>query len=67
MNRKQYKRIRKMTGVHSKRGASAAVNAATKNTNNMVLRRKYCSIDDTNPNTNPKLPSQSLTWPYRRP
>ena len=58
MNRKQYKRIRKMAGVHSKRGASAAVNAATKN---MVLRRKYCSIDDTNSNTNPKLPSQSLT------
>ena len=60
MNRKQYKRIRKMTGVHSKRGASAAVNAATKNTN-MVLRRKYCSIDDINPNTNPKLHSRPLT------
>jgi len=38
------------------RGASAAVNTATKNTNNMLLRRKCCSIDETNPNTNTKLP-----------
>jgi len=45
------------------RGASAAVNTATKNTKNMLLLRKYCSFDDTNPNTSPKLPSRPLTWP----
>jgi len=28
---------------------------------NMLLQWKYCSNDDTNPNTNPKLPSLSLT------
>jgi len=36
------------------RGASMAVNSTTKNTKNMLLRRKYCSND----NTNPKRPSQ---------
>ena len=50
-------------GLLFMRGASAAVNTATKNTNNMLLRRKYWSIDDTNPNTNPKLPSRPLIWP----
>ena len=46
------------TVLIAKRGASAAVNTATKNTNgNTLLQRKYCSIDDTNPYTNPKLPS----------
>jgi len=44
------------------RGASAAVNTATKNTN-MLLRRKYRSIDDNDPNNNTKLPSGPLTWP----
>jgi len=34
--------------VNSKHGASVAVNTATKNTSNMLLR-KYCSVDDTNP------------------
>jgi len=44
--------------------ASAAVNTATKNMNNMLLRWKYCSIDDTNPNTNPKLGMYRLTIRY---
>ena len=42
-------------------GASAAVNTTVKNANNMLLGQKYCSIDDTNPNTFAKLPSRPLT------
>jgi len=46
---------------HALRGAGMAVNSVTKNGNDMLLWRKYCSNDDTSLNTNPKLPSQPLT------
>jgi len=36
--------------------AKVAELPATENVKNMLLRRKYCSNDDTNPNVNPKLP-----------
>ena len=46
------------------REAKVAEVFATLNAKNMLLRRKYCSNDDTNPtnhNTNPKLLSRPLT------
>ena len=39
-------------------GASVAESSAMKTMKNMLLRWKYCSDDDINPNTNPKRPSQ---------
>jgi len=36
--------------VNYLRGASVSVISARKNMKNMLLRRKYCAIDNTNPN-----------------
>jgi len=41
-----------MLAIYLLCGASTA----TKNTNNMLLRWKYCSIDDTKPSTYPHDP-----------